>query len=682
MPSSVFRLPAVVKVAVFVAASSVWLLTSCNIFSPLAADSQKDLNYHGLILRGNQAINDKDFTAAESYFSDAMAMNPKGSEAYLYRSKALVNKYKIDYNSLNDEFKLRRGNDPDITKRKKGIPFIDSNTTIAGIDSIYYPIAQSVEDLEHIIRKKSTAITLEAGFSLTPDGDTASDGVISEGVARLDLGLLEAVKAMLGPLDLDNDNHITKICGKNICPNLDATCKASTAYLSHCKEGERSEIIRFDNFKLLTKNLDINKLSSDDVRARQVSSNPNDINAFLDKMAGPVAGSNFNLDSVTGAMDQHKEAKLSSNLSEIVGNIKDLSFFLAYMRYNDGIDNDYDASSLSGVGSPMIWHDFDKDGHVRFDFNDVSTLNGYGTATNPEFYNIGHPMHRILHPDLYIKFTDSDWSSRKVAKDSSKNSRKSLMIEHCQEVVDGMIASTKPAVDETLKLKLKSEICSTTTSILKPSVTPPLRSEWIRGTFGIDEEEVDDRDNDYDGIQDEDARNSKGMDDDDDAMLDVRLIGTIPQPMVWADVAGHMNACPDIDVTKPMLDAPLSRQFCIGSLEHRLYLAQHGTGTNPQQSAKDTLKLYYSEFIGEGPNKNCLEDYDKLDPAFKAKVGLGARTESATKLIVDLACHFKHIWIRVRPANSEWTAGVLGIDEEVADGIDNDGDGWIDEDIK
>jgi hypothetical protein len=143
-----------------------------------------------------------------------------------------------------------------------------------------------------------------------------------------------------------------------------------------------------------------------------------------------------------------------------------------------------------------------------------------------------------------------------------------------------------------------------------------------------------------------------------------------------------MNACPDIDVTKAMLPAPLTRQFCIGSLEHRLYLAKDGTGANPLRSAEDTLKLYYSPFIGEGPNKNCLEDYDKLDPLFKAEVKLGARTEAATKLIVDLACHYKHIWIHGRPANSEWTAGIFGIDEEAPDGQDNDGDGWIDEDIK
>lgn len=657
-----------------VASLGLWLLSGCNVFSPLAADGQKDLTYRGLILKGNQAINDQDYTAAESYFNDAMIMNPKGSEAYLYRSKALMNKFKIDYNTLNDEFTTRRNKDG---IGKKGVPFVDSNTSLKSIDSIYFPIAQSVENLEHIIRKKSVAIQLEAGYSLPPDGDTASDGKISEGVARLDLGLLEAVKAMLGALDLDGNNHIDSLCGRNICPELDAkpACMATKAYTDKCKEGVLSEVIRFKNFKNLTKTLDINNLNSKDVRARQVSSNPNEINAFLDKMQEPIAGSNFNLDSVTGAMNSHNERKLSSNLSDIVGNIKDLSNFLAYMRYNDGIDNDYDASTLSGNGPPMIWHDYDKDGHIQWDYDDALTLQGYASAANPEVGNIGHPVHRFLHKELYVQFTDPDWTQRVIAKDTSKNSRKSLMIKHCIEVAAAMTESGK--VDDILKVKLIA-ICSTYTSIIKPGITPPHRSDWQSGTFGIDEEMVDDRDNDYDGIQDEDARNSKGMDDDDDGLLNVTMIGTSPAPMVWNDVAGHDNACPDIDISVPMLPNPFKRQFCIGSLEHRIYLAQHGKGIDTLKAGSDSLKLYYSEFLGEGSNKNCLEDFDKLPADYKKAVGISSNSDP----IVQKACHFKHIWIHGRPPRSEWTSGVLGVDEEIMDGLDNDGDGWIDEDVR
>lgn len=685
MSSIVSRRPSARWFAALAAAGGLGLMIGCNVFTPLAADSQKDLNYRGLILKGNQAINDQDYDAAESYFADAMAMNPRGSEAYLYRSKALMNKYKIDYNSLNKEFEVRRNKDGN---GKKGIPFLDSNTTLKSIDSIYYPIAQSVENLEHIIRKSSASISLESGYSLPPDGDTASDGKVSEGVARLDLGLLEAVKAMLGPLDLDGDNHISAECGKNVCPTLAAACMATPAYTSRCKDGITSEVIRFENFKILTKSINIADLSSDDVRARQVSTNPNDINAFLDKMQGPIAGSNFNLDSVTNVMNDHNETKLSGNLSEIVGNIKDLSFFLAYMRYNDGVDNDYDASAITGKGPIMVWHDYDKDGGIRWNYDDNSTTDGYEgfpseAPQNGEAHNIGHPIHRMLHPELYIKFSDPEWLQRPISGDTSKNSRKSLMIKHCQDVSANLVEIGK--MDAATKVRLISVICPTYTSIIKPGIVPPAHSDWIGGTFGIDEEMVDDRDNDYDGIKDEDARNAKGMDDDDDALLNPTMVGTMPAPMVWKDVAGHENKCPDIDTAVAMLAPPLQRQFCIGALEHRIYLAQHGTGTTPAEiakSAKDTLAAYYSAFLGEGPNKNCLEDFDKLPQAYKDKVGIASNSDPA----VRLACHYKHIWIHgganVPPPRSEWTSGIFGIDEEFLDGVDNDGDGWIDEDVK
>ncbi len=662
-------------------ACGLWLFNGCNVFSPLAADSQKDLTYQGLILRGNDAINNKDYAAAESYFADAMLMNHKGSEAFLYRSKALMSKHKIDYNTLNIEFNSRRNKDG---KGKKGVPFIDSNTTLFSIDSIYYPVAQSVENLEHIIRKSNDSIKLENGYALPPDGDTASDGRISEGVARLDLGLLEAVKGMLGPLDLDGDNHISSSCGKNICPDLNPICKATSAYKSKCKDGENSEIISFENFKQLTRSLDINNISSKDVRARNVSSNPNDINSFLDKMEKPIAGSNFNLDSVTGAMDQHNESKLSGNLTEIVTNIKDLSFFLAYMHYNDGKDNDFDVSSSTGTGSPMIWHDYDREHGIHWNYDEDSTLFlSYLTGSRGEAVNAGHPIHRYVHPDLYVKFSESEWKKRAVSADTSKNSRANLMRKHCRVVVDSLIEGG--IITAAFKLNLSSTICDSFSTIIKPGTTHPNRSDWIDGTYGIDEEMVDEHDNDYDGIQDEDARNAKGMDDDDDAMINVSMIGTMPARMFWNDATGHLNACPDIDTDIPMAAAPLQKQNCIGALENRILLAMQAvagktfaTSSDTINVASDTLDAYYSPFTDEGANKNCLDDFNKLPNDYKLAIGISSNRNA----IIKSACHFKHIWIKGMPPRSEWTSGVLGIDEEIPDGVDNDGDGWTDEDVK
>jgi hypothetical protein len=667
-----------VAAAGLLTASAVWL-SGCNLFQPLAADADKDLTYRGLILKGNEAINNEEFAQAEAYFARAKAMNPKGSEAYLFHSKALVSLYKIDYNSLNDEFNRRRGKTVNGLPPKTGIPFLDSTTTLAGIDSTYYPIAQSVENLEHILRHKRDTVLIPGGYRMLPDGDTAADGRVSEGVARLDLGLLQTIKGMLGPLDLDGDNHISAVCGHNICPTLDPACTAGAYYKSKCKDGPISEEKNFKNFKELTRSIDINNLDTKDVRARQVSSNPNDINDFLDKMQGPISASSYNLDSVTGAMNAHNESKLSGNLTEIVSNVQDLSNFLGYMRFNDNLDNDFDDQDSSGKGQRMVWHDYDKDGGIHFDYDDDAQYQAfyYTGGRNGEGVNIGHPLHRHLHPSLYVKFTDSSWAKRRISRDTSKNSRKATMIKHCQDAAATMSPNTAQGgiiTQDTLNA-ISAKTCSTYTSILKSTVRPRARSDWQRGTFGIDEEEIDDRDNDYDGIKDEDARNAPGMDDDDDALLDKTMIGTDPAPMVWADDPAHANNCPDINIQDPLLPEPFARKFCIGSLEHRIYLAQHG--------GVDTLKHYYSKFLGElAGNKNCLEDYAKLPDAYKAAARLDSPTDKDFQNAIDDACQFKHIWIAGIPPHSEWTSGIFGVDEEKPDGLDNDGDGWIDEDVK
>ena len=84
--------------AAALAAAFLW---GCNLFSPMAADGNGDLNYRGLILKGSQAINDGDYAAAEDYFERALKLNHRGSEAYLFHAKALASRYKIDYNTLN-----------------------------------------------------------------------------------------------------------------------------------------------------------------------------------------------------------------------------------------------------------------------------------------------------------------------------------------------------------------------------------------------------------------------------------------------------------------------------------------------------------------------------------------------------------------------------------------------------
>ncbi len=643
---------------------AVSMLAGCNFFAPFASSKTEDLNYQSLIAKGDAAVNKGQYPKAISYYRKAISINVEGTEAYLKDGKAVMSQYGIDYNYLNREFNKKKGaND---SGGQKGIPFLDSTRkTVDQIDSVYYPIATAVRDLEYIIRHSTDTIWF-AGHEafLPPKKDTATDGAVTQGVARLDLGLLQAIKGMLAPLDLDHNDHIDSACGMNICPNIsDAACYTKKSYTDMCTEGLSSEVKRFRNFKKLTEGIDINNISSDGVNARNVSSNPNDINAFLAAMHGPIAGSNHNLDSVDNALTAHKETKIAGQLNGVVSSVRDLDKFLGYMKYNDGIDNDFDNQIPPGTVSPMRWHDFDKDGFIRYDyFESIQPFPAYAG-------NLGHPLHRYLHRNdvkgFYVTIAELKNRYAELKEDTSKNSRIALMIKHCQEVADKLPDGS--GIDGTLRNTLHNAICSTYTTIPLPDINPPTRSDWISGAYGIDEEAIDEIDNDMDGIKDEDGRNLRGYDDDNDGALSVDMLSIGVTPMAWTDMPGHKNSCIDIDTSIP-LDSNDPRKFCMGTLEHRLYLAHDPT-------KMDSLPIYYAALIDGASNATCMDDMNKLNPAY-----LQAKGYSEIDKVI--ACSVKHIWALPRPIRSEWTSGVYGVDEEILDGIDNDGDGWIDEDLK
>jgi hypothetical protein len=333
----------------------------------------------------------------------------------------------------------------------------------------------------------------------------------------------------------------------------------------------------------------------------------------------------------------------------------------------------------------MQWHDFDKDKGVRYDYDDNVAV-GYDSCCNfangtylGNVGNIGHPIHRYLHPELYVTYDSLFKQYPQLTRDTdttvSKNGRITLMKKKCRDLVDSFTI-TAP-MTTTLKNTLKTNVCSVYSTVLRSTARKPARSDWVGGTPGVDEEVLDGFDNDYDGIADEDSRNMEGFDDDGDGAMAESLITVGVKPMQWKD--HNHNGCIDIDTTRSSYSMgsadSLARQFCIGTLENRLYLARQGMRFSSPSlpHSADSLYTYYSSF--GLINNNCKDQFNKrLDPAFRAK--FNPSTDEG-----NLACQFQHVWIAPRPPNSEWTGGVLGVDEEICgDRIDNDGDGWIDED--
>lgn len=138
------------------------VLNGCNLFAPIASDKTSDLDYQGLILRGNEAVNDGDYAEAVEIFARAKRKNPKGSEAYLFHSKAIMALYGLDYEGLNSEFESKRGD------TARGLPFIDSTSTVESVDSVYHPVWQSVQNLNHILRGSRDTLWLNSRVFLPP----------------------------------------------------------------------------------------------------------------------------------------------------------------------------------------------------------------------------------------------------------------------------------------------------------------------------------------------------------------------------------------------------------------------------------------------------------------------------------------------------------------------------------
>lgn len=619
---------------------------------------------------------------AVASYDSAMKINPSGSEAYLYHSQAILTLYHVDYERINNEFKKSDNS-------SKGLPFIRSTTKVADIDSIYYPVTAAARDLEHILRGKDTLwFDEQKSRFLTPDidtashVDTASDGRISSSVARLDLGILDAVQGLLSAVDIDGNGRVDSACGAKLSPETAAAL---------CTKGPLSEVYRLNSLDALSADLSLDSLNSESVTktAKNVSDNPNDIGSYTKSMLTPLAGAAYNLDSVRSSLKVHNETLLASNIEKTVTRVRDLSNFVAYSQYNDSADNDYDAQSEASP-TPMLWHDFDNDYGIRFDYDD-HTLDADTVFTGTPLHkvngnsfgnpgNIGSPFHRRAYPAKYLTYDQlmKRHPNLDTVKYYSPNSRVRLMQKACNDLVNKYV-SVGLSASESSSLK---KTCDTVSSVLQETTTRPVHSEWISGTAGVDEELLDGHDNDYDGITDEDARNQRGYDDDHDGALKISMVGTTVQPMQWKDVNG--NGCIDIDTVAYRYSSTSSdsikamkRVHCIGTLEHRLYLARVG--------GYDSLNKYYEPFIGE-PNTDCLNQFqNRLDTAFLNRWYLP--NDPRKDIEPQRACNYKHVWIHPNAPgtgilkNSEWTGGVLGVDEEICgDGIDNDGDGWVDED--
>ncbi len=372
-------------------------LAACNVFEPFDSKNAPNLGYENLLLKGNGAMSAGNDAAAMGYYEQAMAVNPAGSEAYLFHAQAVIALYRINYTELQNALNSKSS--------RAGLPFIDSSSTVESLDSTYHPVYVAVSDLEHILRQKRDTIFLDSAHTqmLLPDGDTASDGKISPNVARLDLGILESVKGILAPIDLDSNSHLDLACGAAL---------GAASKLQHCPDGDSSEAIRLSKYRALTQTVQFDSIENSSFNVSSITNfinNPNKINDFINALKTPVENAAYNLSSVNNSLKLHAQDSQSTALGKITIQIHDLGNFLGYITYNDHIDDDYDHQRVEDLHPPqtptrMMWHDFDGDRGIRFDYDDSARFLPYVASStgNGNNYgnpgNIGHPVHRYSAP--------------------------------------------------------------------------------------------------------------------------------------------------------------------------------------------------------------------------------------------------------------------------------------------
>ncbi|MBD3344812.1 MAG: hypothetical protein GF401_07090 [Chitinivibrionales bacterium] len=151
--------------------------------------------------------------------------------------------------------------------------------------------------------------------------------------------------------------------------------------------------------------------------------------------------------------------------------------------------------------------------------------------------------------------------------------------------------------------------------------------EFIFGDWGVDEEIMDGIDNDFDGLIDEDTRIIDDTLDDDGDFIDTNPADSLHEgsKLIWNDVDNSFT----MDIT---FDTTLLKQ-------HKYLLIAQAL-----QQRNKTLPSYHPDY----------------DTTALSKDSIGSYTGNSS---------------------TELQGGDYGIDEEWFDGLDNDGDGLIDEDV-
>lgn len=533
-------------------------LCSCNIFSPI---SGKPGNDDARIEEAKKHMENGEYEQAIKVCTKVITSDSSRSEAYYLRGKAELRKRGINLVSIWNEIS------PD---NPNSVPFLyQAGDTLRNADG-----SARTDAVGNVLI--NPPLSAPAGTSTVIDSVFNELSQLHEGckLAYLDLNRLEKRTAagesdnVIRPVTYRLDYGIESF----LTVTLELLCDFEKDGWVNSSDDKRIYELWCDPDYADFSNID--NIEIDSIKA--LAQDPNKINITIDSTLIRINESTMpSIDSMKAEFRSVENLDFDTTILEgfesFAVNIRDN---ISRYRYKDTVDNDSDFVDKNGdaLQNRMIWVDYDKDGLI-----DIS-VGVFGSKDLTPGQQIGDYSHYQSYSSYYYNVKTDSLGAVAVFYHKPENSSDSIRVIHFE-----YYAGPRPT-----------------------------GGEWIRGDWGVDEELMDGKDNDCDGIIDEDTRIVEDTLDDDGDWWSTNG-DTIKQIMVWKDTIVTDGKITDTD------------GLSFGSVAH--YQAHQSEYELRLNLLGDTVRVYKG------------------------------------------------------PCRGEFKAGDWGLDEEIFDGIDNDGDGLTDEDI-
>ncbi|MBD3318150.1 MAG: hypothetical protein GF344_20395 [Chitinivibrionales bacterium] len=599
----------------------------CNVFGVFSpTDHDRILERYGpeaLVQEGMIKMRSQEWREAYDLFHRATTADPAHlSEAWFYKGKCILRLYNVDLRQVWDEINPDRENDD-------AVPFLyqppeGKNLTDSTAEPFYVEIHGVVD----------TAYTLVDSAFL--ERKRIYDAM-SQAVKCLERIHYDRDNLMDGRITREQyeSDYLIEISVKSMLGVIDHNHNDTLDY--HSEERDLFRIMCAD-----MPNLDELKFDS----LKTISNDPKEINSSLDLILGTVnkADTSYNNfhEELVRAAEKEPDAGLRTDMGANMGDmISDFKNILPYFYYNDKKNNDevYDTviegsvvrrprfcnTDTTGEGQWRRSRGYPPDSEVgrvdRMIWIDWDYDDKIDVYEN-DLYHIGDPDHMNQFDQYYTE-------------------------------IDSPGADYKRYV-----------------------YTGPHTYEFIAGDWGVDEEIMDNWDNDQDGLTDEDTRIVADTLDDDGDYVEMTLGRTF-----------------DINTTTPSN----KKLWLWGNGPYRFHPGEPFSASDVGTVLTDAhgTKFKVISFIDSGAVQAVIDPelntggYDpRVMPDSLGKTVV-IRAEWPGHHVLDPV-----VWVdqnnngvidgvdATAPSyNNEFIAGDWGIDEERFEGMDNDGDGLVDEDV-